>query len=203
MSGEPYQRIVAIERCRVMFAVPLDAAAFRADLESEDRDFVRSCCPEWPLYRREVIEPAMKVIGDARRFGAGVSTAATIDDWGAMFGEPLDVVVLVAHWLGDTVEFRDGMHSVGAVIGRIPAAFDGAIDLCVCHPEALAIALRDLFPRSVTHYASAAADPRVFFPYLRALLWRLSRGDCSYLTASSEVVTAFLQGPGKRDRRAA
>jgi hypothetical protein len=203
MSGESYERIVAIERCRVMLAVPLDAASFRADLESADKDFVRSCCPEWPLYRREVIDPAMKVVEEARRLGADVITSATLDDWGAMFGEPLDVVVLVAHWLNDKVEFRDGMHSVRAVVDRIPAGFDGAIDLCVCHPEALAVALRDLFPDSLTHYPSVPADPRVFFPYIRALLWRLSRGDCSYLTASSEVVTAFLQAPGRNRRRAA
>jgi hypothetical protein len=202
MSGDAYQRIVDIQRCRVMFAVPLDAVSFRADLESGERDFVRSCCPEWPLYRREVIGPAMKVIEAARQFGAGVITGAAIDDWGAMFRQPLDVVVLVAHWVDETIEFRDGMHPLRAVVERIAAGFDGAIDLCVCRPESLAIAIRDLFPDSLTHYPNVPANPRVFFPYIRALLWRLSRGDCSYLTASSEVVTAFLQSPGDRRRAA-
>ena len=122
-AADGYQRIVRIERCRVMFAVPLDTNGFGADLESDARDFVRSCCPEWPRYRREVIDPAMKVIGAAREFGAGVLTDATLDDWSAMLRQPLDLVVLVAHWLDNTINFATGcIQSMRSSITSPPAS---------------------------------------------------------------------------------
>ena len=196
MPADAYLRTVSIGRCRVVVGIPLDLAAFRADLERPDADFVH-CHPIWALYRREVIEPAAHVLETARRVGAGVITGATLDDFEAMFTEPLDVIFLITHWCGETIEFRDGLHPVQSVIERIPPRFDGAIDLCVCHPESLAIAIRDRFPEVVTHYPRIPAKPRAFFPYVRAMLWRLSHGDCSYLTASSEIVGAFL-APARR-----
>ena len=191
---EPFERIADIRRCCVIFGVPLDNAGYRKDLEREDVDFVRFSGMTWPTYRQEVAEPAMRIIAEANQFGARVITDATLDDWEAMFHEPLDVVVLVTHWFGESIELRDGMHDVQAVIQRISPGFNGALDLCVCHPEPLAIAIRDFFPDALAHYPSVPANPRVFFPYIRALLWRLSQGDCSYLTASTEVVDAFLNG---------
>jgi len=189
----PYQRIVSMSRVRVMFAIPLEEKEFARDLGRSDVDFVRNCClGEWLPYKREVIQPARRMIKEARRFGARVITDASLGDWGAMFGEPLDVVILITHWLGDTIEFRDGMHSVSDVVGRMPAGFNGAIDLCVCHPEPLAVAIRDDFPEAVAHFPAIPANPRTFFPYIRALLWRLSAEDCAYLTAAREIIDAYV-----------
>lgn len=48
---------------------------------------------------------------------------------------------------GNRVEFSDGRHAVNAVVARLPADFDGVLDLSVCYSVFLAEAVRRRCPR--------------------------------------------------------
>jgi hypothetical protein len=191
--------VAAPGRCHLAFGIPLDLAGFRRDLESPEKDFVRSCCPLWPRYRSHVIAPATRLIDDSIGRGVNVVRDATAADLAELFRQPSDAVIVVSHWLDDQIELADGMYRIEDIVACVPETFDGVIDLCVCNPEPLAIALRERRLSCITRYAQIPAIPYILFGYYRALLHRLARQDCSYLTASVEVIR-LLMTPSKEKR---
>ena len=102
------------------------------------------------------------------------------------------VVIVVSHWAGGTVELYDQMHPMDTIVQAIPDDYDGFVDLLICIPRPLALALRDSKPDCLIRYAEAKVRPRLWFPYFEALFHRLSAGDVSYLDSSREVLLAFM-----------
>ncbi len=186
------ERIPSLDRCRLLFGVPLDLQGFRRDLENPGKDFVRNCGPVWPQYRWSVVDPAAKLIAAARAAGAAVVVDATLADLAVAFRGPTDLLILVAHWLPGRIELADAIHDIADIIAAVPEGFDGAVDLCVCQSEDLAIGLRHHRPNSVVRFADVDAVPRLWFGYLRALLARLQARDATYMQAATEVLLLFM-----------
>ena len=140
------------DQCAMLFGVPIEEREFRPALADPARDFVRNCCPIWPLFRREVAVPGASLIAHARSLGVTIHTGATPETIAEACGVAA-VVVIVSHWVASRVEFRDGMHPIDAVVDAVPDAFDGFVDLLICVPRPLALALRARRPNCLIRYA--------------------------------------------------
>lgn len=62
---------------------------------------------------------------------------------------------------GRCIELFDGMHTVTEFIEAIPTAFDGVLDLTVCHSMVLGRAVKKKRPRCVVALSRRAVDLRV------------------------------------------
>jgi hypothetical protein len=132
----------------------------------------------------------------------------TLEDFGRLFQDSSNkVVILFTHWKDNTVEFFDGMATLDEIIKVIPNNFDGIVDLCVCHPENLAIKIRNhLPPTSLIRYTEVENTPYKWLYFYWAVFTILDESDldesddsgsgdsgCSYLEALEKAVEAFAK----------
>jgi hypothetical protein len=133
------------------------------------------------------------------KLGVEVRTEVTLEQFGHLFGiEQFDVIILFAHWHSKAVEFHSGLVDIPSIVENVPINFDGIIDLCVCHPEALAIALRVSRPNCLVKYVNEKADPAFWLYFYLALFTHMNQHDLGYLTALADVIREFLRKKGKR-----
>lgn len=190
------ERPVTPGRCTLLFGIPTDQAAFNADLANDrGKDFVRRN-PEWERYWKQVARPAQQLSRHAQSLGAHVVSNACFSDYAEALRAPNDVVILISHWRGETVELYDGMHAVDALVNSIPDNFDGLLDLCVCTPSRLALSVRGRRASTLVRYAPVLAWPPLWFGYFEALLTRLSEASVTYARATSEVTILFMTSTG-------
>jgi hypothetical protein len=120
--------------CALAVAVPLDEAAFRADLDAgAAMDFARGMLsgrePQatWQKDGAPLAALCGRLLDTARRLGVTVVPAATLDDLGDLFGRH-EVVTIVAHWKGAILIGSDFGQDPTAWLSRIRSAAD---PLCV------------------------------------------------------------------------
>lgn len=134
-----------------------------------------------------------RVIPIITALGARIIHELTLSEFGNLFANKnIDVVILFSHWNENTVEFYDGLYEVSVIVQKVPPEFGGIIDLCVCHPERLAIELRQERPRCLTRYANNIATPSFWLYFYLALFRFLSDCNLTYLSALEKTVDSFL-----------
>jgi hypothetical protein len=190
-----FTRTIKPRDCTILLGVPTDLAGFRHDLDAENKDLVRNRCPVWPRYRQEVVVPADRLIAIGREYGATLRRDAALSDIGPACRGDSSVVIFVGHWTTQCVEFFDGLHPFRDIVDEVPTEFEGFLDLLVCAPDALAIALRDLRPRAIIRFAmKTAVIPAIWFGFFEVLFASLAEHRCPYMAAFSEITELFLRG---------
>jgi hypothetical protein len=192
MSDGITRRIIKPEQCVIGFGIPTSREGFiQSQASPMNRDFVVNNCSDLRDYEREVIDYTDQLFPVIERFGASVIPDLTRDSFSALFNKEHSVVILFAHWKTDSVEFADGLASIKDVIEAVPADYDGIIDLCVCHPEELALELRRARRDCVVKFSESTATPAFWLYFYVALFTKLQNAEMTYLDAIESTITDF------------
>jgi hypothetical protein len=196
------RRLVKPSNCA--FAIGLSASrdGFRRDQENQRADFAKRFLGGWEQYYEQFVTDREELASKLRKWGVTVIHDSSLCDFAELFARPFDVVILFSHWSGDSVEFRGGLEGVSAILAAIPPAFDGILDLCVCHPDPLARALSVHRPQCLVKHTPIEAAPEYWFRFYGILFSQLHTRELTYLAAMEEVAGAFLDSAlGKRAGR--
>jgi hypothetical protein len=191
------QRIVKPENCALAFGIPTSRETFLRDQAQDGEYFAKHYHGVWERYDHEVVRHLRKYAPLLKQLGVNVVEQLTLQHFGELFRDAkLDVVVLFSHWHDDAVEFHDGLALAPAIIEQIPVDFSGVLDLCVCHPESLTIALRRDRPRCLIRYTNKPATPYIWLYFYMELFNYLRQHDSTYLQALEEVIMRVIK-PGE------
>jgi hypothetical protein len=194
------QRIVKPRNCAIAFGIPTSEAAFFEALQNpEGRDFVPNCLPVWAKYYLEIVVHFEGVRPAFEGLGVTVATDVSLVNFGTLLKRSdIDVIILFSHWGEDQVEFADSLHAISEVMEQIPQTFSGFLDLCVCHPEKLAIEMRKNRQEALTRYIPVRATPYIWLYFYLTVLKLLEGKNMTYMEALDEArELALRDGHGK------
>lgn len=188
--------------CVLAFGIPTCEDEFWEAREDSERDFVKNQI--WEKYNFQFVSHLRKIEPRLVKLGLKVVHKLTLQDFGELLRDSSNkVVILFSHWKEDTVEFFDGMATEDEIINVIPSDFEGIVDLTVCHPQNLAIRIRNhLPPTSLVKYADIKNTPLIWLYFYWAVFTILSdsnnsdpgdagNSDNSYLEALEKAVEEF------------
>lgn len=193
MSVPISQKIIKPADCILGFGIPTARAAFFADQQNPKKDFARRFDGIWNKYYFQIVKNLEKLLPIYEEAGLRVVHNMSLADFGAFFSDSKNkVIILFSHWHEDQVEFADGLVEIEAIVDKIPLNYEGIIDLCVCHPTQLSLAIREKRPYCLVRYIPREATP-AFWLYFYVVLFRyLEQKDISYLQALEDVIKQFL-----------
>ena len=186
------QRLIKPADCVIGACIPTTRREFVRDIDDPAKEFVPKLCPVWFKYEEEVVHPFERVRGPLTAWGVQVVPGVTLKSFGELFRLRRSVVILFAHWSDDRVEFADGLKPIDRVIEAVPEEFGGILDLCVCHPEALATGMRVRRPNCLVKRTVRQAVPKVWLYFYLALFGYLKDTDDFYMAALEAVTKEFL-----------
>ena len=189
MSTAAY-RTVGPADCSILFGVPTSEQGFSLQAENpEEHDFIQSQRLTWPKYQHFFAGPCCGVLEDLRRWGVQVVEDARIEDLAAPFSEGRSVMILFAHWseAEGSVELSDGVTDPSHIVASIPTAFEGILDLCVCHPQALVARVKADRPGCVVKYTGTTATPLLWLYMYHILFKLLNERPMNYFTALAQA----------------
>jgi hypothetical protein len=172
--------------------IPTSQESFLRAQQSDRADFARRFLGGWEQYHHLLGADLEEMAALLRGWGVVVVRDASLEDFAELFAGKFDVVILFSHWNTGAVEFADGLAPVPAVIERIPPAFSGMLDLCVCHPLELVRQLRQDRPALIVKHLSAEAAPHYWLKFYAILFHQLHSRELTYVEAIEEVAGAFL-----------
>lgn len=194
------ERIVKPENCVIAFGIPTTREAFYNHLKLR-REFA-SMYFEWSRYNHFVAAIFARVEPALRELGVRIRTEITLSQFGQLFTGEFDVVILFAHWRQGAIEFADGLAEVSSIVPAVPREFNGLLDLCVCHPTDLVIALERTRSNLLKKYlGERKATPRVWLNFYVALFTHLRDENVTYLKGIEDVIHEFLNGTKSGRRR--
>lgn len=201
------RRIVKPTDCALALAIPVSRQSFEAQLDRPGQGKLVDGCVDWRRYRRNFADRAADLLPRIRRLDVRVETDLTLDGFGRLLREDLDVVILMAHWLEPrpgpedaagsvrtqgAVELADGFVEVADAVARIPHDAELFIDLSVCQSEALSVAIKRDRPLCLTRSTPRRrVTPIVWLTFYDVLMHRLRERDSTYLEAIHDVALAF------------
>lgn len=195
------QKMTKPRDCVLAFGIPTTREEFfHALREPQGRDFAPNCWQSWQDYHYQVASFMERLLPPLEALGLTIVRGLTLQDCGKLLRcTQYSVIILFSHWRDDAIEFADGLAPAQAVIREVPDSFQGIIDLCVCHPDSLAIELGERWPHSVVKFTDVETTP-VFWLYIYlAVMNILSKENTTYLDALERVINAFL-AKGKTER---
>jgi hypothetical protein len=130
---------------------------------------------------------------DFQKFCLKTNVSILVESKLEQFGELFrhkryEIIILFTHWSSDRIEFRDGLFEVTEVAGLIPETFSGFLDLTICHPKTLTVAVRNKCPDCLIKYAQIELTPGLWLLFYQLLFQYLKRDRINYLNALSKTV---------------
>jgi hypothetical protein len=143
--------LIRPQDCTLAFGVPTSLAELDRDISNPGgRDFVAKICKAAKVqdkireYRLAVLDYIDTLLPAIEGTGAKVERGVTLHGLPDIFRDrSRKVITLFSHWdVRGFVEFADGLAPPAAIVEQVPVEYAGVLDLCVCHPIALAKELR-------------------------------------------------------------
>lgn len=184
--------IVGPEDCVLAFGIPTDKAVFFADQYRKNKDFAKRYDGVWSKYYHQFISEFEQIIPKLKNLGLRIERDLTLVKFRALFKQ-YKVVILFSHWQEDKVEFHEGLQPLDDIIEQIPTQFGGVIDLCVCHPNGLALKIRQSRPNTLTKFIPNSAIPYFWLHFYLVLFKHLHQENKNYLSVLDEVSEAFFK----------
>lgn len=180
--------------CVIAFGIPITREAFfHALLTPQGRDFVPNCCPDWQDYYFQIVSYTDRLVPLLEQLGAVIVRDVSLKKFGELLRQPQQpVVILFSHWRSEAVEFADGLAPIPAVIREVPNSFRGIVDLCVCHPDSLAVHLGGRWPHSVVKFSGVKTTPALWLYIYFGVMRTLNEEDTTYMDAVERVIREFL-----------
>jgi hypothetical protein len=175
----------------IAFGIPTTREEFLCSLSAPDSDYAGRWLGGWSQYQAQFIADLKTVTPDLECAGVSLVRGLRVDQLSNLFLHRR-VVVLFSHWAGDKVEFFDGMASVEQILAEIPPAYDGVLDLCVCHPMALVEKLLAHRPAYFVKYVRQEAAPHYWLYFYRDMFSYMATYDSDYLKAFEAISKAHI-----------
>jgi hypothetical protein len=195
-------RLLRPADCVLASAVPLTRTAFEADrADGSGMEFARQAAT-WGQYRHEIVDPWEAVAPRVAARGARVVSGATASDITALLlDESVQVMILMAHSVGDGLELRGGPMTAEELVHAIPARFTGILDLCACRPLRLAEVLDARRPQVLVKLIPRQATPAVWL-FLYLLVFEiLSRSSITYVEALERGIDLLAPPAGSSAKK--
>lgn len=192
MNNSIIQKIIKPSNCVLGFGIPTSKNDFFRDQSDSNKDFAKMFNGMWGKYYHQFIKDLERVEPLLKETGLNVKHNLKLSDYQSLF-EGNDVVILFSHWKNDRIEFSDGLINIEDIIQAIPDEFTGIIDLCVCHPNKLAMKIRENKPNCLVRYIPRAATPSSWLKFYSIFFTYLKQKDLTYLTALEDVISEFLK----------
>ncbi len=193
-----YGKIIEPADCAMAFAIPTSVQEFLDDLSHPRKEFAKMFEQRYTVtdMRQEFqgqigayVEDILPVI---KELGVQIYTGVTLEKFGELLlAGKFQVIILFAHWDNMAIEFHDGFHGVTAILEKVPENFAGILDLCVCHPRDLTVALRQHRPACLTKYIDNRATPYFWLFFYLALFKDLSSHNRSYPDSFDSTLREF------------
>ncbi|MDX2044364.1 MAG: hypothetical protein SF097_24355 [Acidobacteriota bacterium] len=183
------ERIIRPEQCVFAFGIPLTKEAFLKDLGHPNKNFARKFHGVWEKYFEEIVSHFEMVRPRLIELGVALCPELTFEKFGHLLREGFDVIILFSHWEEDAIEFFDGFVDYRKIVETIPESFDGVLDLTVCHPERLVVALRGERTRCLIRSIREKKKliPHYWLYFFLALFTHLKFCNLTYLQAVEDV----------------
>jgi hypothetical protein len=180
--------------CVIGFGVPLTEAAFRRQEQGvTGGDFIRSQQLTWEKYRYFFADSSAKVLAQFRLWGVRLIEELTLQALRDLFSRPPTAMILFAHWSDtDRVELADGLVSSEDIVHLVPADFTGIIDLCVCHPRALVVGIKQKCPGCLVKYTDTNAAP-LWWLYMYQAMFKILATRPDYFQALADAFTSLSE----------
>jgi len=193
------QKIVKPENCALAIAIPLSIEAFKSDKDSHNKSFAKLYRGGWPQYSHAIITPFQRHMPEIIRLKVQFRTGLTLQEFGDLFhSEGIDVVILFTHWDTNTVEFFDGPANIAAIVKKVPRAYSGILDLCVCQQAELASVLRQKRPDCIIGFTNRRATPYRWLYFYVLVFKYLSEYELTYFEAVEKAFSAFFNARSNR-----
>ena len=190
--------------CGLIVGLPTSHEAFLDDAMNVEKSFVRAWAASrrgssvealWREYQA-IMDYAATIGAEAAESGVAVVLGGAQASWPALVTRRR-VVTLIAHWVQrdgrSSVEFTDGLATIGRLIAQIPAGFSGVLDLTTC-PSAHAIAvLKHARPACTVLTNRDAAPLDVRLAMYRQIVRILGSEQTTYVEAAARVHHAALE----------
>lgn len=167
------KQIVKPRDCVLAYALPRSRQDYVNDLAAgESKDLVRgierslmvnSDMLGWDLKFADQARVAEVTLKRISHLGCRVIYDVKLGDISGLFVDA-SVVTLFAHWTGDKIELRDGLHEASIIARQIPEDYGGLIDLAVCQSDQLSNNIRKL------HYKTLVQSSRKRVAFVLHLL---------------------------------
>ena len=192
MSGCITEKIIKPSRCVLAFGIPTCKKDFFEDQKSDNKDFAKLFKKNWSLYYDQVIFYLEQLEQQISQPGATIIKKLTLSNFGQLLSnKKFDVVILFSHWKENSVEFYDGLQTTSKIINEVPTEFSGIIDLCVCNPKELRIALDIERPNCVVKFADKEELPFFWLNFYRILFKYLQQKNKNYIEAVDIILETF------------
>lgn len=181
------------------FGIPLSKDDFLEDLKHPNKNFARKFHGVWERYFEEIVGDFEMIRPRLTELSVTLCPELTFEKFGLLFQEGFDVIILFSHWEGDAIEFYDGFVDYKDIVEKIPESFDGVLDLTVCHPDRLVVALRGDRARCLIRSIKEKKKliPHYWLFFFLALFTHLKYCDLTYLQAVEDVVAGFRKKIGR------
>lgn len=187
------RKIIKPQDCVVAICIPVTFEAYTsAQIYPENRDFVPNCFGSWLEYRYHIINSTSKVLPEIEKLGVSVIKDVTISNFADLLTKnAYSIVMLIAHWKDDAIEFADGLENISEIVNIVPPSFEGILDLCICHPTNLAMKLREVRPNCRVRFTNAKSTLTLWLYYFLALFKKLELEEITYPAAHEFINREF------------
>ena len=190
--------------CVLTFGIPLSREGFLdacdlPDLPPLPRSYVRGYEGGWKAYESSAFVATLnRLKPEFERLGVTLRADVTLDEFGELFRDDrYSVITLFSHWDDDQVEFCGGFAEIPAIVERVPADFDGVVDLCVCHPESLVERLISRSRKYQVRYSDRKTSPALWLHFYHLLYAILLSSEITYDVALVETVKEVFRQFGE------
>jgi len=185
-------KFIKPEDCVLGFGIPTSKESFFQDQENENKDFAKMFGGVWSKYYHQFIKDLKLIEPQLLETGLKIKHNITLADYHQMFSNN-QLIILFSHWKDDKVEFSNGLRPICEIVDGIPNNYAGIIDLCVCHPNELAVQIREKKTNCLVRYIPRKATPYFWLNFYLALFNYLKEENISYLKALDDVIAEFLK----------
>ena len=187
-------RIIKPEKCVFCFGIPTSENSFYKDQKHPTKNFAKRFNGVWAKYDYQIVSHIKKIEPKIIKYGVTVVHGLTLQKFGKLLNKNnFLVIILFSHWENNALEFYDGFAEISAIVDEIPREFSGILDLSICHPIPLTIALKKERPNCLVRFTNKEATPYLWLNFYETLFWHLKQQNLTYLKAIEEVVGAFLK----------
>ena len=191
------KQVIKPSNCVFAFGIPTTKDDFYHDYwnSSNGKDFISGSQITWNKYNYEIVSFIEDFEKTVKAIGLNIKHQLTLQEFGSLFLlTDIYAIVLFSHWKDDQVEFFDGLKSIDSILEVIPNNYYGVIDLSVCHPVNLALAIRkEKGIDNIIRYSLKASTPAYWLSFYKGFFRLLYEEDLNYLTAFETTINFFIE----------
>ena len=191
---ELYSEIIKPEDCTFAIGIPTTKESFSDAIKRADKGYAGMFNNVWKRYEAEITREIRNIKPILENMNVQFIEDLTLNKFKNFFDDnERKVIILFSHWEKNKVEFADGFAGIDRIIDQIPEEAQQIIDLCVCNPVNLRLALKQKRPACTVRFINKQATPYLWLKFYKMLFRHLERESLTYTKAIEEVAIQLLK----------